>query len=265
MKLPDLNIPPGLEEAFYNVVQFLGGKSGEVYISHKTKPAKKYFSKIAFRSLFVKWKDLYNSFNETRKNSWTAYWLTLPFGGHWGASGYPGSGYSAFVYVNAPRYQSGESLLYDPPDLWGAELVLNGGFDGNMDYWENEGEDPYLQYDDFCLKTEIVGGEAYGEIKQDRFIKLSEGTIKTAIALNVPSSVTDLFIEYGFYDAYDWVMKTELTKSDIICDGKWYSYFDEARIEWGGGDIDVKFVIFYDFLAPSGSVYFDNFSLKRKT
>lgn len=141
MKLPELNIPDGLEQAFFNVVQFLGGKSGDVYISHKTKPARKYYSYIAFRSLFVKWQDLWNSFSESRKKGWTNYWATLPFGGHWGAGGFPGSGFSAFVYVNAPRYKLGQALLLDPPIYPppGTELLKNGSFTGSAQYW-------FLQY-----------------------------------------------------------------------------------------------------------------------
>lgn len=147
MKLPSLEIPPGLEDAFYKVVQFLGGQSGEVYISHKTTPAKKYFSYIAKRSFFVKWQSLWDSFLPDRVARWTAYWQTLPFGGHWGAGGYPGSGYSAFVYLNAPRYKLGLPLILDP---FGLSVYLT---------------DLYHQIQALCYSPELnifVGGGVYG-------------------------------------------------------------------------------------------------------
>jgi hypothetical protein len=263
MKLPELNIPDGLEQAFFNVVQFLGGKSGDVYIAHKTKPAKKYYSHIAFRSLFVKWKDLYNNFNEIRKNKWTTYWLTLPFGGHWGAGGYPGSGYSAFVYVNAPRYQDGLALLLDPPELLGEELILNSGFDGNADGWYFEPSDDILYYEDFCMKLNITDGETEGLFTQNNYFALNVGKFVIACDLNISENVNDGFFRFGIRDNYDWIAYNIISIDQFILDNEWHKYEFIYNTDWIEGAVDVKFRLSFDFVAPSGSVFFDNFSVRQ--
>lgn len=87
-------------------------------------------------SLFVLWQSLYDGFTSDRRAAWDLYWTTLPFSSHSGANGWPGSGYSAFVYVNAPRKRAGLSLLYDPPFV---NLVYNGDFAAEADGWDFEG------------------------------------------------------------------------------------------------------------------------------
>ena len=118
MKIPEQEIEAGLEIPFWNMCQATDNITKDVVVNHRQRPARGNFSYVANRSLFVKWQSLYDNFEQSRKDAWTSYWITLPFGGHFGANGYPGSGYSAFIYVNAPHYQLGQDLLLDPPSTW---------------------------------------------------------------------------------------------------------------------------------------------------
>jgi hypothetical protein len=120
-----LEIPSGMEDLFYKI--FAIGNSGTSlgyrFVPSVAAPQRK--ASLSNRSLFVRWCSMYDAFDSGRKAAWTAYWATLPFGGHTGAGGWPGSGFSAFVYQNAPHYQKGEALELDPPVL---NLVYNGDF-----------------------------------------------------------------------------------------------------------------------------------------
>jgi hypothetical protein len=95
------------------------------------------------RSLFVKFKYLWEVFDVERRARWTAYWGTLPFSSHSGLGQWPGSGYSAFVYVNAPRYKNEQDLLIDPPGYLNLcvngdlHLGVEGWFLGNGIYYQN--------------------------------------------------------------------------------------------------------------------------------
>lgn len=133
MKLPDLDIPPGLEDAYYSVIRFLGGVTGDAGTIQRIPPAKRLRKSVANRSLFVRWQDLYNGLDSGRHAAWTAYWITLPFSDHGGENGWPGSGYSAFIYVNTPRYHAGLDLLLDPPAV--GNILINGDFNGTSDPW----------------------------------------------------------------------------------------------------------------------------------
>jgi hypothetical protein len=134
MIAPNIEIPPGLEEAYFGAVALLGGVNPNTIMSRKGSPAKKNFARVFSRSLFVIWESIWDSFDSTRKTAWTNYWITLPFGSHSGSSGWPGSGYSAFVYFNAPRYRDGLDLILDPP----TNLLLNGSFDGFVPWFWGE-------------------------------------------------------------------------------------------------------------------------------
>ena len=145
-----LDVPPGLVDAFnYLFVQ----NEGATTLAFRQRPSpgdsvKR--SNTRGRSLFLRWQGLWNSFDETRRVAWQNYWGTLPFGSHSGANFWPGSGYSAFVYVNAPRYQQGLDPLLDPPS---GELLLNGDLNGNADHWllwyENPGD---VYYEDHSIR-----------------------------------------------------------------------------------------------------------------
>jgi hypothetical protein len=127
-----LDIPPGLEDAFWSIFQF-SNTSQNVLNVKSSIPTRHKNAISKMNSLFVKWQSLYNGLSSARHIAWTSYWETLPFGSHGGANGWPGSGYSAFIYVNAPRYANGLSLLLDPPAY--PELVPNGGFVGGYSPW----------------------------------------------------------------------------------------------------------------------------------
>lgn len=147
-RITDLDIPSGLEDLYNYVLSVLFDATAAGF---KKRPSAGDAKKRAIRrgqSLFLLWQSLYDGFDGTRKGKWTTYWGTLPFGGHTGAGGWPGSGYSAFVYVNAPRYKNGEDLLLDPPGGYGPELILNGDFAGNADNWIlDAGDDAFLYAD----------------------------------------------------------------------------------------------------------------------
>lgn len=106
-----LDIPPGLEDPFWATFQ-LGNNSLQTKLILKTAfPIRSRVNRLVLNSLFVLWQDLYNGLESACKASWEAYWLTLPFSDHGGGGGFPGSGFSAFVYLNAPRYKLGLDLI----------------------------------------------------------------------------------------------------------------------------------------------------------
>ncbi len=132
-KVPSLDIPSGLEEAYFKIVQFGSNLTQDTILLKRSSPARKNYYKVGNHSLFVLWQDLYNGLSSARHIAWTAYWGTLPFGDHSGLSQYPGSGYSAFIYANAPRYQLGLDPLLDPPAF--PELLYNPNFLTALGHW----------------------------------------------------------------------------------------------------------------------------------
>ncbi len=153
VKIFGIDIPFGLDEAFFRIFQFGDNTTQSKLILKSARPTRAKKNAWNIRSLFVLWQDLYNSFDIGRRGSWEAYWLTLPFSDHGGGGGWPGSGYSAFVYVNAPRYQLGLDPLLDPPV---SNLLTNGNFNGNTTGWFLSG---VWEYDDHDVK--VLGGD-YG-------------------------------------------------------------------------------------------------------
>lgn len=119
-----LSIPSGLEDLF-NKILALGnaGTSLQFKPPVVVKTAIKK-ARLNNRSLFVLWYELYDGFSTGRKTAWTSYWGSLPFGSHTGAGGWPGSGFSAFVYANAPRYKAGLDLLLDPPASTAYDFIV---------------------------------------------------------------------------------------------------------------------------------------------
>lgn len=132
--VPFLDIIVGLEEAYFKIVQFGSAVLSDTIRLRRSSPARSRYYLYSENSLMVRWDSLYNSFDTARKGRWTNYWATLPFGSHGGANGYPGSGFSAFIYANAPRYKNGYSLWLDPPIL-GTELITNGDFLTDLSGW----------------------------------------------------------------------------------------------------------------------------------
>lgn len=99
------------------------------------------------RSLFLLWQSLYDGFDPTRKSAWQTYWATLPFGSHSGGNGWPGSGYSAFVYINAPLYKAGSDLQLDPPS---GNLIRNPTFLLPGDEWDFEDAPEWTCHDGYA-------------------------------------------------------------------------------------------------------------------
>ena len=133
VKIFGLDIPLGLEDAFFRIFQFGNNIDQSVLLAKSAVPTRQKKKVWNIKSLFVKWQGLYNGLSGSRHTAWTNYWLTLPFGSHVGAGGWPGSGFSAFVYVNAPRYRDNLDLLLDPPAF--TELLLNGDFSAGGSDW----------------------------------------------------------------------------------------------------------------------------------
>lgn len=126
MIAPNIDIPPGLESAYYAVVRAMSGLNADAIGVQAYVAQKRSYKGFAQQSYFVLFNGVYDALSDARKIAWTSYWLTLPFGTHAGANGYPGSGFSAFIYVNAPRYKSGLDFLLDPPTT--TNLWPNGDF-----------------------------------------------------------------------------------------------------------------------------------------
>lgn len=133
VKIFGLDIPSGLEDLFFKIFQF-GNNTTQTTIVGRTGFVTR-AKKISWntRSLFVRWASLYDGLTGGRHNAWTAYWISLPFSSHLGAGGWPGSGFSAFVYVNAPRLKAGLDLLLDPPT---GVVLYEEFFDSGVGTWE---------------------------------------------------------------------------------------------------------------------------------
>lgn len=136
----DLDIPVGLEDLWNKIFRPIDVEITNFLSSQIPVKRKSGYMALVLRSFFVMWQSLYNSFSVGRRASWNAYWLTLPFGSHSGTNGWPGSGFSAFIYANAPRYKLGLDLLLDPPGGFGDELLVNGNFTGNDIGWDHIGD-----------------------------------------------------------------------------------------------------------------------------
>lgn len=132
VKIFGLDIPPGFEDAWARFFQFTSNLSQTNFILKTAIPTRAKKASWNIRSLFVRWQSLYDGFDFARKVKWTNYWVTLPFSSHTGGGGWPGSGYSAFVYWNAPRFKAGLALDYDPP---ATNLIEDGTFQYGGAHW----------------------------------------------------------------------------------------------------------------------------------
>ncbi len=77
-------------------------------------------------SLFIRWHNLYNALTDAQKLNWTEIWEDTAFGDHGGANGWPGSGFSAFIWINAARRRLRFDPYLEPPVAglfaWGAGI-----------------------------------------------------------------------------------------------------------------------------------------------
>lgn len=181
MQVPFLDIPSGLEEAYFKVVQFARASTQNRIILRRSSPARKNYYKVALRSLFVQLAPGYDLLADYRHVNWTIYWLTLPFGNHIGSNGWPGSGFSAFVYWNAPRLRAGLPLDLDPPI--GANFFLNPSFTDGLTYWfiSSLGASVY----DGALAVE-ANSDPEGSIQQNFAVNFNPGTYRFSFRINVP-------------------------------------------------------------------------------
>jgi len=197
-KINGLDIPPGLNTQYYSALSLFLTASG--YDTRKRKASVSYAKRISLanNSLFVKWQNLYNDFLEPRKTSWRVYWIDLPFGTHSGANGWPGSGYSAFIHVNAPRYMAGLELLLDPPSALGPELLINGDFSAGADNWyDYGGAGGYVITTGQTTFTD-EGDLYYANIAQDNIGEFEIASFLLKITLKIPTGVTgDLLTNQG--------------------------------------------------------------------
>jgi len=181
----DLNIPAGFEYLFN---EFLTLKIfGTLYslTKRRSKVSKKTQSMIAGHSLFLLWQDLWGTFLIGRRDAWQDYWATLPFGTHSGDRGWPGSGYSAFVYVNAPRYALGLELLLDPPTIYGPELLISPNFEIETD-WEYENQ---VTWSAGMLSFYEDNGDYFGRAFQPIPGVFEGGTYRIELTVTIPADV----------------------------------------------------------------------------
>lgn len=115
VKILGLDIPVGLEDAWAKFFQFTNKTTADNFILKTAVPTRAKKSAWALRSLFVKWQTVYDALSQETRDKWQYYWSWLPFTSYTGSRGFPGSGYSAFVYLNAPRYKAHLSLQTIPP------------------------------------------------------------------------------------------------------------------------------------------------------
>jgi hypothetical protein len=248
MKVPEQDIEAGLETSFWNMCQVVGNSTSEVVGKKKGSPAKNNFYNVAKNSLFVKWESLWDSFLQSRKNAWTSYWLTLPFGDHMGAGGYPGSGYSAFVYLNAPRYQLGQDLLLDPPGF--PELVFNGDFALGANGWD------------------LYGGAYYSNgaihLNATKFSSEFSLLLEKGITF-VPEALYRLQFDFSVSNSYCEVLIYNLESGDLS--GEWSlpsgeGHFSEDFYFESGAEFDEFWSPLFEMSNhPSG--WIDNVSIKR--
>lgn len=136
-------------------------------------------------SLFLLWQELWSGFLAGRRDAWQAYWATLPFGAHSGENGWPGSGYSAFVYVNAPRYAAGLSLLLDPPTIYGPELLASPNFEDEGDWTLDEN----AIWTPGAITVEPDSNEFFGIAYQVFAEGLADGMYHIELNITVPTGV----------------------------------------------------------------------------
>jgi hypothetical protein len=110
-----LNIPSGLEELFAKVLQLkpnLGVTGIGLTLPQQTVVKKKV---TGSRSPFVRWQSLWQALNGTYKINWRFYWKILEHNNRPNVGGWPGSGFSGYVFINAPRYKASLAFLDDAP------------------------------------------------------------------------------------------------------------------------------------------------------
>jgi len=201
-KLTDFDLPVGFETTFFRALtlKILSGVSS--VMRRKAGVSFETSKDITGRSLFILWQDLWASFSIQRKSDWALYWATLPFGSHIGAGGWPGSGYSAFVFENAPRFKLGLDLILDPPLGLGPEIVTNPSFALNSNGWILDGA--FWSGGNICVP--FIGTGYLADITQSFGLILENAFYRVQIVASVPNGIAgearapwsgDLSVFYG--------------------------------------------------------------------
>lgn len=111
-----VDIPSGLESLFYSLFGYPNSVTQDALRTNNSAVPRKRRASLLSNSLFLLWEPVWQTFDTTRRDAWQSYWELLPFGSHLGSRGYPGSGYSAFVFLNAPRHKVDYPLFDIAPE-----------------------------------------------------------------------------------------------------------------------------------------------------
>lgn len=195
-KIAGADVAAGLETLYADVLGFAIGKSAIFAPHHPSVKSATQKSKRLAASLFLRWQSLYNGFTVIRREAWQLYWATLPFGGHNGANGYPGSGFSAFVYVNAPRLKAGLSLLLDPPFIAAHNFIIGFGVQ-EIDI-NNGSSDPNHFVYDFVAGPLDAGPSSIGFINNDNYLALTNVSVKVTAPFPGSELITNGNFATGF-------------------------------------------------------------------
>ncbi len=233
-----------------------------------TKPPKQiYYKRIDTRgrSDFIIFAPIYNPLSSARHIAWTAYWGTLPFGSHSGAGGWPGSGFSAFVYVNAPRYKNGDDLLLDPPGVLGPELCTNPDFEFNADSWALDG----MEWVSGSLRALVDSDEYIGNATQDFGGNLDSGMYRVQVTVTIPEGVSGN-LSGGFFSGYPIVgagigtdFGTNFYIGVQVTEALGVSMLYSMDVDYENDPADNGFAIFVDGYPDLGDLLIESVSLKK--
>lgn len=166
VKIFGVDIPDGYKQAYFKVLQFANIAAAD-QVNLRNGPKSRFrLPSLKNRSLIVLWAPLFDSFTITRRNAWHAYW-----------GGWPGSGFSAFIEINAPRYRAGLSLLYDPPGGLGNEILSNPSFASSADGWDLTG----FEYGGGKIVVPGYSGTAVGGFAMQTIPTQSDGIFRIEI------------------------------------------------------------------------------------
>lgn len=139
MRVPNISVPPGLQEAFFKAMRFLVGDAPpDSQIIVLSNPRLSYLKnkQLYHTQLMTYLGTVWQTLDHPTRQLWQNFWGTLPFGSHGGHNYYPGSGFSAFLYVNGPRARQGLPLILIPES---GNIVRNPTFTPGADQWNNIG------------------------------------------------------------------------------------------------------------------------------
>lgn len=113
-KVLGINIPDEFLTLWQKALHFLSDSTQTNVAANQAVKNKKNWIKQILNSYLPIFQPVYDGLPQYYRDAWTLYWTNLPFGPHSGAGGWPGSGFSAFVFLNAPRQKAGLPLILYP-------------------------------------------------------------------------------------------------------------------------------------------------------